>query len=102
MTDTSKDPVDEAEASLIAKEPVLASFLGAAAAGAAAIWAHTHYGTDQNTVTQFVEPIVTGAVLTGLGILTRELVIPVATFAKKVEAEVNKRVNETLGNKPTE
>lgn len=94
------DPVDTVEASIIAKEPVLASFLAAAVAGSAGIWAHTHFGTDQNTVTQWVEPIVTGSILTGLGIITRELVVPLATFSKKVEAEVNRRVNAALGNKP--
>lgn len=96
---TATDPIDEVEASIIAKEPVLAAFLAAAVGGAAATWAHTHYGTDQNTVTQVVVPTVTGLVLTGLGIVTRELVVPLATFSKRVEAEVTKRVNEILDNK---
>lgn len=95
---TSTDPIDEAEASIVAKEPVLAAFLTAAATGAAANWAHLHYGTDVDTVQQWITPIVTGSVLTGLGIIVRELVVPLATSGKRMEAEVDKRVNTILKN----
>lgn len=92
----SNDPVDQVQASWIKKEPVLAAFLGAAVAGAAATFATAHFGTNQDTVKQVLEPVIEGGVLAALGFITRQFVMPMVKVAKVVEVNVQ----SALGNKP--
>lgn len=87
------DQIDKAKDSIISREPTMIAWTSAAVAGAAGTYLFAHFGLNVDATKQFVEPAVTGVLLVVFGFLNRRAVVPVATFAKKVESEVERRLN---------
>jgi hypothetical protein len=80
------------ESSIIAKEPVIAAAVSTAALGAVGGFAVTHgwIGTTQDgTLVQTLTPVVTAAVLLGIGWLVRKFVTPTAKLPSTTTSTVS-------------
>lgn len=83
------------EASLLKREPVIAATVAGTVVTDVIEVLVTHgvlTSVQASPLTQAVLPIVTSAVLLGLGLVARSVVVPAFKVALRIEAAVEKRV----------